>query len=124
MLDSIAADGVVAVFGAPRRLDSPCRSAAAAVKDILRGMSRLNGELARDGKRPLDPAMAATFGEAVAGKVAARGSLGYVVAGAAADEAIGLRDDARRLGRPLLASAAFDACAGEALSDFQHSGCD
>jgi CHASE2 domain-containing sensor protein/class 3 adenylate cyclase len=124
MLDMVAADGAVAVFGAPRRMQNPCAAAAAAVKDILRGVSRLNDERAKDGKPTLDPAMAATFGEAMAGKVAAFGPLHYTVTGAAADEAIRLRDEAGRLGQPFLASAAFRACAGEALSDFQHSGCD
>jgi adenylate cyclase len=123
-IDTVAADGGVAVFGAPRRLQNPCGSAAAAVTDILRGVGRLNDERAKEGKPPLDLAMAATFGEAVAGKVAAFGTLHYAVTGAAADEAIRLRDEARRVGQHFLASAAFRSCAGEALSDFQHSGCD
>jgi adenylate cyclase len=123
-IDTVAADGGVAVFGAPRRTENPCGSAAAAVKDILRDVSRLNDERAKDGKPPLDLAMAATFGEAVAGKVAAFGTLHYAVTGAAADDVVRLRDEARRLGQPFLASAAFRSCAGEALSDFQHSGCD
>jgi adenylate cyclase len=124
MLDTVAADGVVAVFGAPRRLQDPCGSAAAVVKDILRGASRLNDERAKDGKPLLVLAVGATFGEAVAGKLAASGTLRYAVTGAAADEAMRLREEARRLGQPFLGSAAFRACAGAALSDFQHLGCD
>jgi hypothetical protein len=46
------------------------------------------------------------------------------VVGAAPDEAVRLRDEARRVGPPFLASDAFRTCAGEVLSDFQHPGCD
>jgi CHASE2 domain-containing sensor protein/class 3 adenylate cyclase len=124
MLDGMAADGVLAVFGAPRRVADPCRAAAAAVTEIFRGVSRLNGDLAKEGRAPVEVAVAASFGAGVAGKVAPRGPLEYTVVGAAPDEAVRLRDEARRVGQPFLASDAFRTCAGEVLSDFQHPGCD
>jgi adenylate cyclase len=123
MLDGIAADGIFAVFGAPRRVADPCRAAVAAVTEIFRGVSRLNGELAKQGKAPVEIVVGASLGTGVAGKVAPRARLEYTVIGAAPDEAVRLRDEARRLGQPFLASDGFRACAGD-LSDFQQPGCD
>jgi adenylate cyclase len=124
MLDAVAADGVVAVFGVPRRVGDPCRCAASAAAEIFRGVSRLNAQLAKEGKRPAEIVVAATFGAGLAGKVGARGPLAYTVIGEAPDEAVRLREEARRLGQPFLASDAFRACAGDALSDFQHRDCE
>jgi hypothetical protein len=50
--------------------------------------------------------------------------LRYTVTGPAAAEAIRLRDQARAAGPSFLASSAFLAGAGVALSDFQHPPCD
>lgn len=124
MLDMLATGDALAVFGAPQPLGNPCAAAATAVKEIAAGIARLNGERAEAGKPPVDLVIAATFGAAVAGKVADRGPLRYTVTGPAAAEAIRLRDQARAAGPSFLASSAFLAGAGVALSDFQHPPCD
>jgi adenylate cyclase len=124
MLDAIAPGGTLAVFGAPVDVENPCRSAAAAVEEMLRGVSRLDAERARQGKPEVGFVIAATFGEAVAGTMASSGPLAYAVTGVAAEEAVRLRGEAARSGSSFVATDAFRARAGDALSDFQHPGCD
>jgi adenylate cyclase len=124
MVESVAADSALAVFGAPLVLEDPCRPAAAAAKEILEAVRRLDEERVKRGKPPVRWAMAATLGIGVAGKVAPRGPLAYAVMGPVIDEALLIRHEAARLGRPFVGSAAFVACAGGELSDFQHPACD
>jgi adenylate cyclase len=124
MVESFAAGSALAVFGAPAALDDSWRHAAAAAREILQAVGRLDDERGNRGKAPVRWAMAASFGTGVAGKVAARGPLAHAVTGPVIEEALLLRLEAERLGKRFVASSAFEACAGCGLSDFQHPACD
>jgi class 3 adenylate cyclase/CHASE2 domain-containing sensor protein len=62
-------DGIMAVFGAPQKLDDPCREAFEAAREMLKYVSQLNGEFRREGIAPLEIGIGLHAGEAVVGHV-------------------------------------------------------
>lgn len=98
MLDNIRGDGIMAVFGAPKALADPCGAAWSAVQDMFRGLDRLNGELAREGRAPFAMGAGMAFGEAVVGHVGSRERFNYTAVGDSANVAARLQDQAKRLG--------------------------
>lgn len=97
-VDKFTGDGIMAVFGAPKALADPCGAAWSAVQDMFRGLDRLNGELAREGRAPFAMGAGMAFGEAVVGHVGSRERFNYTAVGDSANVAARLQDQAKRLG--------------------------
>jgi adenylate cyclase len=112
MLDNIRGDGVMAVFGAPKPLASPCQSAWEAVQEMFRGLERLNAELLREGRPPLAMVAGAAFGEAVVGHVGSRHRFNFTAVGDAANIAARLQEEAKRHGCKLVMTEMFRECLG------------
>lgn len=112
MLDNIRGDGVMAIFGAPKRLAQPCRCAWDAIQEIFRGLERLNAELAREGKPALEVAVGAAFGEAVVGHVGSSSRFNYTAIGDGSNVAARLQEQAKRRGCRVLVDDAFRECLG------------
>ena len=62
-------DGIMAVFGAPKPLDNPCREAFAAARSLLGYVEEINRELRREGEDPLEIGVGLNAGEAVVGHI-------------------------------------------------------
>jgi class 3 adenylate cyclase len=78
---SFMGDGVMALFGAPNRLDHPCRDAIDAGRDMLRHVAALNESLAREGMAPIEIGVGLDAGEAVIGHVGASTRHDYTAIG-------------------------------------------
>ena len=116
MLDNIRGDGAMAVFGAPKPLPNPVKSAWAATQEMFRGLDRLNAELAKEGKPALTMVAGVAYGEAVVGHVGARDRFNYTAVGDAVNIAARLQDEAKRRGvRVLLSGPARERLEDAAL---------
>jgi len=62
-------DGIMAVFGAPKPLDNPCREAFEAARAMLAFVAELNRQLVAEGEPSLDIGIGLNAGEAVVGHV-------------------------------------------------------
>ena len=62
-------DGIMAVFGAPKTLENPCREAFEAAREMLKYVSQLNGEFRAEGVAPVEIGIGLHAGEAVVGHV-------------------------------------------------------
>jgi class 3 adenylate cyclase/CHASE2 domain-containing sensor protein len=68
---SFMGDGIMAVFGAPKPLDNPCREAFEAARAMLQYVGELNGQLAAEGEKSMDIGIGLNLGPAVVGHVGA-----------------------------------------------------
>jgi adenylate cyclase len=66
---SFMGDGIMAVFGAPKPLDNPCREAFAAAREMLTFVAELNRQFLAEGETPIDIGIGLNAGEAVTGHV-------------------------------------------------------
>jgi adenylate cyclase len=66
---SFMGDGIMAVFGAPKPLDNPCREAFEAARGMIAYVAELNREFVEEGVAPMDIGIGLHAGEAVIGHV-------------------------------------------------------
>ena len=66
---SFMGDGIMAVFGAPKTLDSPCREAFEAARSMLEYVARLNEQFRAEGETPMEIGIGLHAGQAVIGHV-------------------------------------------------------
>ena len=66
---SFMGDGIMAVFGAPKPLENPCREAFEAARAMLKFVEELNGQFRAEGEAPVDIGIGLHAGEAVLGHV-------------------------------------------------------
>lgn len=66
---SFMGDGIMAVFGAPKPLENPCREAFEAARSMLHYVAALNGQFRDDGGAPTEIGIGLHAGEAVIGHV-------------------------------------------------------
>ena len=100
MLESVRGDGLMAIFGAPKRLADPCRAAWAAIQDMTPGLERF------------DAAIGAAYGKAVVGHVGSGRRFSYAALGEAATAAVRLQEEASRKKERVAVSGAFRDCLG------------
>jgi adenylate cyclase len=74
---------------------------------MFRGLDRLNAELAKEGRAPLDMVAGASFGEAVVGHVGSKARFNFTAVGDSANVAARLQDEAKRRGLKVVVTAAF-----------------
>ena len=68
---SFMGDGIMAVFGAPKPLDNPCREAFEAARAMLQYVGELNRQFAVEGVKSMDIGIGLNLGPAVVGHVGA-----------------------------------------------------
>jgi len=66
---SFMGDGIMAVFGAPKPLDNPCREAFETARGMLALVAQLNDQLRAEGELPVEIGIGLNAGEAVTGHV-------------------------------------------------------
>jgi len=107
-------DAVMAIFPLSGRPDAAARALAAA-RETLRRVARWNAHRAEGGGEPLRVALALHEGEVTYGNVGVAGRLDFTVTGPAVNEVARLEALSKKLGRSVVASAAFAARSPEPL---------
>lgn len=74
-------DGIMAIFGAPKRLRNPCEAALAAAKGMQNEVISLNEILVKEGSAPIEIGVGLHAGEAVIGQVGSSGRHDYTAIG-------------------------------------------
>ncbi len=111
-VDNFRGDGLMAVFGAPARLDHPATAAVAAARAMFGALAALNRDLVAEGRTPLAIGVTLAYGEAVVGNVGSPDRYNYTAIGDAANVAARLQEVAKATGYPLVATAAVVERAG------------
>ena len=78
---SFMGDGIMAVFGAPKPLDNPCREAFDAARAMLEFVTELNRQFLAEGQAPVDIGIGLNAGEAVIGHVGSSARHDYTAIG-------------------------------------------
>jgi class 3 adenylate cyclase len=103
-LDKFIGDGVMAFFGAPQRLESPCISAMNAARELLARLPRLNAELIREGEAPIAIGIGLHAGDAVVGNMGSETRHNYTAIGDAVNVASRLEGLTKDVDFPLVCS--------------------
>lgn len=74
-------DGIMAIFGAPKRLPNPCEAALAAAKGMQSEVVKLNESLVSEGVAPIQIGVGLHAGDAVIGQVGSSGRHDYTAIG-------------------------------------------
>lgn len=74
-------DGIMAIFGAPKRLHNPCEAALAAAKGMQGEVVKLNESLVSEGAVPIQIGVGLHAGDAVIGQVGSSGRHDYTAIG-------------------------------------------
>jgi len=74
-------DGIMAIFGAPKRLPNPCEAALAAAKGMQSEVVKLNEILVREGAAAIQIGVGLHAGDAVIGQVGSSGRHDYTAIG-------------------------------------------
>jgi class 3 adenylate cyclase len=78
---SFMGDGIMAVFGAPKPLDNPCREAFEAARALLDHVTEINSRLRAEGEAVMDIGIGLHAGEAVIGHVGSSARHDYTAIG-------------------------------------------
>ena len=78
---SFMGDGIMAVFGAPKDLDNPCREAFEAARAMLKYVEEINAEFRVEGVAPIEIGIGLHAGEAVVGHVGSSARHDYTAIG-------------------------------------------
>lgn len=114
---SFMGDGIMAVFGAPKPLENPCREAFEAARAMLAFVTELNTQLRAEGESPMDIGIGLHAGEAVIGHVGSAARHDYTAIGDVTNVASRLESLTKEAGyRIVVSRAAADRLpAGSAL---------
>ena len=103
---SFMGDGIMAVFGAPKPLDNPCREAFEAARSMLKYVAQLNGEFRAEGVAPIEIGIGLNVGEAVVGHVGSASRHDYSAIGDVTNVASRLEGLTKEAGYRLVVSRA------------------
>ncbi len=99
-----AGDGMMALFGAPNRLEYPSRAAFAAASEMCRRMVAFNAKLEQNGTEPIRIGIGLNSGEVVVGHVGARSRYGYSAMGDTVNVASRLESLTKEVGYSVVVS--------------------
>ena len=118
---SFMGDGIMAVFGAPKPLENPCREAFEAARAMLAFVTELNTKLRAEGESPMDIGIGLHAGEAVIGHVGSAARHDYTAIGDVTNVASRLESLTKEAGyRIVVSRAAADRL--QAGSQLDHLG--
>jgi class 3 adenylate cyclase len=108
-------DGIMAVFGAPKTLDNPCREAFETAREMLKYVSQLNAEFRAEGVAPMEIGIGLHAGEAVVGHVGSSQRHDYTAIGDVTNVASRLESLTKEAGyRVVVSRVVTDALGAEA----------
>jgi adenylate cyclase len=108
-------DGIMAVFGAPKTLDNPCREAFETAREMLKYVSQLNAEFRVEGVAPMEIGIGLHAGEAVVGHVGSSQRHDYTAIGDVTNVASRLESLTKEAGyRVVVSRVVADALGPEA----------
>ena len=114
-------DGIMAIFGAPKRLPNPCEAALAAAKGMQSEVVKLNESLVSEGIAPIQIGVGLHAGDAVIGQVGSSGRHDYTAIGDVTNVASRLEGLTKDVGFQIVCSKdVFDAL--ESNSDLTSVG--
>lgn len=103
-------DGIMAIFGAPKRLPNPCEAALAAAKGMQSEVVKLNEILVREGAAAIQIGVGLHAGDAVIGQVGSSGRHDYTAIGDVTNVASRLEGLTKDVGFQIVCSKdVFDA---------------
>jgi class 3 adenylate cyclase len=103
-------DGIMAIFGAPKRLPNPCEAALAAARGMQSEVVKLNETLVREGAAPIQIGVGLHAGDAVIGQVGSSGRHDYTAIGDVTNVASRLEGLTKDVGFQIVCSKdVFDA---------------
>jgi class 3 adenylate cyclase len=102
---SFMGDGIMAVFGAPKPLDNPCRDAFEAARSMLAYVAELNGEFRAEGVPPIEIGIGLHAGKAVVGHVGSSARHDYTAIGDVTNVASRLESLTKEAGYRVVASS-------------------
>jgi len=109
-IDNFRGDGIMVMFGAPDRLERPCDAALSAARHMLAQIERLNREeFAPQRIARIGVSIGLAYGEVVYGELGSAERRDFTALGDAVNVAAHLQAMARRLGQPVVMTAAFAA---------------
>lgn len=108
-VDKLMGDGIMAFFGAPNRLDDPCRKAFDAARDMLVRLDALNAEFEAEAVPPIEIGIGLHLGEAVVGHVGSAARHEYSAIGDVVNVASRIEGLTKEVGYPLV-------CSGEVVN--------
>jgi class 3 adenylate cyclase len=115
MVDKYLGDGLMAIFGAPQKLDDPVRHALEAAQEMLLGVQALNRDLVTEGIPPLQVGIGVHYGDVVVGHLGTTERHEYTAVGATANAASRIEVFTKQFPYPVMVSAAVvQAMAGRA----------
>lgn len=97
-------DAILAVFGAPVRMDAPAVAAVQAAKDMLSELAELNEKNSREGIAPFAMGIGIHCGPVILGNVGSHKRLEYTVMGDTVNTASRIEGATKKLNRSLLIS--------------------
>jgi class 3 adenylate cyclase len=101
---SFMGDGIMAVFGAPKALDNPCREAFEAACAMLKYVAELNAQFGAEGEPPMEVGIGLHAGEAVIGHVGSSTRHDYTAIGDVINVASRLESLTKEAGYRVVAS--------------------
>ena len=101
---SFMGDGIMAVFGAPKPLDNPCREAFESSRAILKYVTELNAQFRAEGEARMDIGIGLHAGEAVIGHVGSSTRHDYTAIGDVTNVASRLESLTKEAGYRLVCS--------------------
>ncbi|MDO8788593.1 MAG: adenylate/guanylate cyclase domain-containing protein [Sulfuritalea sp.] len=109
MIDKYLGDGLMAVFGAPQKLDDPVRHALEAAQEMLLGVQTLNRDLATEGIPPLQVGIGVHYGNVIVGHLGTTERHEYTAVGMTVNATSRIEVFSKQFPYPVIVSAAVVA---------------
>ena len=113
VVNQMAGDGLMAIFGAPLPLQDPCGAAVKAALDMIEMIDLYNREPERKGKLSIRIGIGIASGDMIAGYTGTQQRATYTCVGDAVNVAARLEGQTKLTGHPILVDAATREALGE-----------
>jgi class 3 adenylate cyclase len=111
-VDKFIGDGIMAFFGAPKRLDCAERNALESAQDMLISLHHLNKKLAARGVQPIRIGIGLNSGKVVVGHVGSESRHEYTAIGDVVNTASRIEGLTKDLGYPIVCSSTVASAVG------------
>ena len=120
-MDKFMGDGMMVLFGAPRKVGEPCVNAVKCALDMVTELKQLNEEYATEGLPHLKIGIGINYGKAVVGIIGSTERNNYSAIGDAVNVASRVEGLTKRLGAPIVLTDSLKAQLGDTF-DFVDFG--
>ena len=114
-MDKFMGDGMMVLFGAPRKVGNPCINAVNCALDMVDGLTQLNEEFAAQGLPHLKIGIGINYGKVVVGNIGSTQRHNYSAIGDAVNVASRVEGLTKRLGAPIVLTDALKVQLGDAF---------